>query len=157
MSRRRGAHLIFLPPGGPNLTSTRASTSSAPRARQLRGRQNRSDFASAEEKEAAAEQLRFEDPSSDESDATVDCRSTVSSLTSDESEDGSLDQKLGYTGKKSASAPYISNRASKVHGKTYAEALKVRYTNRAGKLVQYKKADLEYDMRNGYLAVSNMQ
>lgn len=59
--------------------------------------------------------------------------------------------KLRYTGKRSASAPYISNRASMVHGKTYAQAIEVQYTNSAGKLVQYKRADLQYDINTGYL------
>ena len=59
--------------------------------------------------------------------------------------------KLRYTGKISEKAPYISDRAAMVHKKKIAKALQVQYTNREGKLVNYRRGDLEYDINNGYL------
>ena len=72
------------------------------------------------------------------------------------SDDGDLSDGmdvLKYTGKVAARSVYISNRACSVDGCTYAEALKKKYRNKQGQLVPYRQADIEYDVRGGFLDV----
>lgn len=143
--------------GGPDLGRSQQPAAQEHRSRSER--QARTAHASTSrvagsdsDSEASSDPLEEDEEDSARGELAHGGESEPSSISDDEDLSESEDV-LKYTGKVAVRSGYISTRAQLMDGCTYRGALKKKYKNKQGHLVQYRQADMEYDMRNGFLAV----